>query len=224
MVIADDAVESAPEPRRRSGWAADNPLVRAVGRVRLPLGGKLIVGFCVVGALLAVGYALGIVALGQSNSRGEQVRSLQQTAAFARVVEAEATQLSNLVVGPRFAGAGGTGGSTGRHSAVYAATDEAVLESLTQLNNDIQLSPNVGGLAGYAQSFDPHFVPKLKMTLARFYTTWGTVSTIDTGGGSPSVLNQSLVKANNLALEAINEAYALESKTTKRANAVDSRR
>ena len=45
-------------------------------------------------------------------------------------------------------------------SAVYAATDEAVIESFTQLNNDIQLPPNAGGLAGYAQSFDPHFVPK----------------------------------------------------------------
>jgi hypothetical protein len=33
MDLAHNAVEAAPEPRRRVGWAADNRRVRAVGRV-----------------------------------------------------------------------------------------------------------------------------------------------------------------------------------------------
>ena len=107
MALAHDAVP--PSRSRRLDWLGDNPLVRAIGRIPLPLGGKLLLGFTVVAALLAVIAALGLVALNQSNSRGEQLRSLQQTAAFARVVEAEATQLSNLVVGARFGGPGGNG-------------------------------------------------------------------------------------------------------------------
>ena len=94
MAVARDAPEAAPAPRRRAG---DNPLVRAVGRVRLPLGAKLLIGFAVVGALLAIGYVLGIVALGQSNSRGEQLRQLQRRAVFLQLVLTDATQLRTAI-------------------------------------------------------------------------------------------------------------------------------
>src|SRR5689334_22815325 len=95
MALAHDA--EAPLRRKRTGWLADNPLVRAIGRIPLPLGGKLLLGFTVVAALLALVAALGLLALNQSNSRGEQLRSLRQTAAFARQMEAEANALSTLV-------------------------------------------------------------------------------------------------------------------------------
>jgi len=98
MDLAHDAVETAPStPRRRLGWAADNPLVRAVGRVRLPLGAKLLIGFAFVGALLAVGYVLGVVALGQSNARGEQLRALQRRAVYVQLVLTDATQLKSAI-------------------------------------------------------------------------------------------------------------------------------
>jgi type II secretory pathway pseudopilin PulG len=60
--------------------------VRAVGRVRLPLGAKAARGFAVVAALLAIVAALGLVALSQSNSRGERLRSLQLTAGYAQLL------------------------------------------------------------------------------------------------------------------------------------------
>ena len=217
MVIADDAVESAPEPRRRSGWAADNPLVRAVGRVRLPLGGKLIVGFCVVGALLAVGYALGIVALGQSNSRGEQVRSLQQTAAFARIVEADANQLGNLV-GQRSSGP--DIGVPALPAAASAAVDSDVFKSWQQFLADIQLPALAGGLSGYVRSFGPRFVPKLKATLRAFETVWVTVTAIDQKGTNPPALARQLAKASQLAAQTITEANSLDAEMTSRANAL----
>jgi len=94
MAIAHDAPEAAPAPRRRAG---DNPLVRAVGRVRLPLGAKLLIGFAVVGVLLATGYVLGTVALGQSNSRGEQLLRLQRRAVYLQLVLADATQLQKAI-------------------------------------------------------------------------------------------------------------------------------
>ena len=98
MDLAHDAVEDAPaQRRRRVGWAADNPLVRAVGHVRLPLGAKLIVGFAVIATLLAVGYALGLLALSQSNSRGEQLLRLQRRAVHVQLVLTDATQLKRAI-------------------------------------------------------------------------------------------------------------------------------
>jgi signal transduction histidine kinase len=93
MAIAHDA-PAASEGRR---WAADNRLVRSVGRVPLPLGAKLIAGFLAIGALLALVAALGLVALGRSNSRGEQLRRLQQRAVYYQLVLTDATQLKTAI-------------------------------------------------------------------------------------------------------------------------------
>jgi signal transduction histidine kinase len=98
MDVAHEPVEAAPAPRRqRIRWVADNPLVRAVGRVRLPLGAKLLIGFGVVGALLVTGYVLGLSALGQSNARSAQLRRLQQRATYYQVVLSDATQLKTAI-------------------------------------------------------------------------------------------------------------------------------
>ena len=98
MDLAHDAVEPKPAPRRRRlGWAANNALVRAVGRVPLPLGAKLLLGFAVVGALLAIGYVLGVVALGQSNSRGKELLRLQRRAVNLQIVLTDAEQLRKTI-------------------------------------------------------------------------------------------------------------------------------
>src|SRR5436190_17300643 len=108
MAIAHDAA-AAPERKRRLAWASDNALVRAVGRIPLPIGGKLLIGFAVVAALLALVAALGLVSLNQSNSRGRQLRGLQQAAAYAQLLAGDANQLVGLV-GGRGGGGGGNGG------------------------------------------------------------------------------------------------------------------
>src|SRR2546421_3873003 len=98
MDIAPDAVEVKPD--RSAGhfaWAANNPLVRAIGRVPLPLGAKLTAGFAIIATLLAVGYALGFLALRQSNVRGQQLRSLQQRTAYVQLLLSDATQLKLAV-------------------------------------------------------------------------------------------------------------------------------
>jgi signal transduction histidine kinase len=106
MAIAHDA--AAPSEKRRWEWAADNPIARAIGRARLPLGAKLIAGFAVVAALLAVVAALGLVALGKSNSRGKKLPSLRENAFYAGVLRADAAQLESAIdyrlqLGPGFA-------------------------------------------------------------------------------------------------------------------------
>src|SRR5438309_2363299 len=95
MAIVHDA-PPVPERKRRS-WATDNPLVRAVGRLPLPLGAKLIASFLAIGALLALVAALGLTALGRSNSRGEQLRRLQQRAVYFQLVLTDGTQLKAAI-------------------------------------------------------------------------------------------------------------------------------
>ena len=94
MELAPEAAEVKPARNDgRFAWAADNPLVRTIQRVPLPLGAKLVAGFTVIAALLAVGYTLGFFALRQSNSRGEQLNQLQRQSAYEQLLLSDATEL-----------------------------------------------------------------------------------------------------------------------------------
>jgi signal transduction histidine kinase len=97
MEVAPEAVEVPEAGPQPSFWNADNRLVRAVGRIPLPLGAKLLIGFAVVATLLAFVAVLGLGALGQSNSRGEQLRRLQQKAVYFQEVLTDVTQLKNAI-------------------------------------------------------------------------------------------------------------------------------
>jgi signal transduction histidine kinase len=206
MAIAHDA--GAPAQRKRTAWLADNAVVRAVGRIPLPLGGKLLLGFTIVAALLALVAALGLVALNQSNSRGEQLRSLRQTAAFAQLMQADANALNRLV-------SQRSGGADGVSIPAVVATDSDVLASWQLFNGDSQLP-------GFARSFDPTFVPKLQATLAAFYTAWGTFSSLDATRKGPGERGWgiSLDKAKALAAQALSESTSVVNRTQERANAL----
>jgi signal transduction histidine kinase len=95
MAISHDA--AAPSEPRRRDLVADNPLVRAVGRVRLPLGAKLIAGFAVVAALLTVVAVLGLVALNRSNSRGVELPGLRKEVFYERVLQSDAENLKSTI-------------------------------------------------------------------------------------------------------------------------------
>jgi signal transduction histidine kinase len=95
MAIAHDS--PAPSERKRWDWAADNPLVRAIGRIPLPLGAKLIAGFALVAALLGVVAALGLVALSNSNSRGDKLPALRESEFYEGILSADAESLKNAI-------------------------------------------------------------------------------------------------------------------------------
>jgi signal transduction histidine kinase len=95
MAVAHEA--PAPPERNRWNWAADNPIVRAIGRVRLPLGAKLIAGFAIVAALLAIVAALGLVALGGSNSRGLKLPALRENEFYEGLLRADAENLRRAI-------------------------------------------------------------------------------------------------------------------------------
>jgi signal transduction histidine kinase len=67
-------------PARRLLRPADNPLVRAVGRVPAGVHAKLLVAFAGIALLVVVLGALGLRLLGQSNERVETLGTLQQRA------------------------------------------------------------------------------------------------------------------------------------------------
>ena len=78
-------------------WSSDNPAVRAVARVPLPIRAKQLFGSFAVAALLALVAVLGLVALGQSNSRGTELRKLQQQGGYEQLLLTDATQLKQSI-------------------------------------------------------------------------------------------------------------------------------
>jgi signal transduction histidine kinase len=94
------SVEVAPEPvdvgrdGRTFGWAS---LVRAVARVPLPIRAKQLFGSVAVAALLALVAVLGLVALSQSNSRGTELRRLQQQGGYEQLLLTDAAQLKHVI-------------------------------------------------------------------------------------------------------------------------------
>src|ERR1051326_798906 len=83
-----------PRRERTFGWA---PLVRVVARVPLPIRAKQLFGSVAVAGLLALVAVLGLLALGQSNSRGTELRRLQQQGGYEQLLLTDATQLKQLL-------------------------------------------------------------------------------------------------------------------------------
>src|SRR5690349_978956 len=179
MAIAHDAA-AAPERKRHLAWASDNALVRAVGRIPLPIGGKLLIGFAVVAALLALVAVLGLVSLSQSNSRGERLRSLEQTSAYAQLLLGDAANLNGLV-GSRGGGGVGNGGigSNATGGPAVQAIDNDAFTVWAQFVSDVQQPVIAGGSKGIRNA-SPDFVKRLEATLDAFHTAWGNVLLIDT--------------------------------------------
>ncbi|HEU5211462.1 MAG TPA: hypothetical protein VFU10_01710, partial [Gaiellaceae bacterium] len=93
MEAAPQPVDVAPEGRSY-GWAS---LAGALARIPLPIRAKQLFGTFAVAALLALVAVLGLVALGQSNSRGAELRRLQQQGVYEQLLLTDATQLKELI-------------------------------------------------------------------------------------------------------------------------------
>src|SRR5215831_1674135 len=93
LEVPPETVDLVPEGRT-FGWGS---LVRAIARVPLPIRAKQLFGTIGVAALLALVAVLGLVALGQSNSRGAELRKLQQQAVYEQLLLTDATQLKEAI-------------------------------------------------------------------------------------------------------------------------------
>jgi signal transduction histidine kinase len=206
MAIAHDA--AAPSERRRWDWLADNPIVRAIGRVRLPLGAKLIAGFAVVAALLAVVAALGLVALGKSNSRGLKLPALRQEAFYERVLQTDSDQLRSAIEYRLHLNGG------------FAAANRTIANDLSQLCEDAAVG-NCGLGAPTFQRFpitldqlDPSLAQRLNAAaFSYFYPLVGLATRTGT-------VHSLLQREHRFATSYENELAALASRTGRQQHAL----
>jgi signal transduction histidine kinase len=214
--IAHEPVEAAPAPRRRRlGWSTDNALVRAVGRVPLPLGAKLLIGFAVVGALLAIGYVLGVVALGQSNARGEQLRRLQAQAVYEQLLLTDADQLKKAIE-YRLA-------STASTKHFGSGLDQTIANDINQLCADAGVGNCVGignptPLPLKLVTIDPPLVVMLGRQYSLFYPIATDASNAGLAHGLPVV--SILKRTDRFAGSFAARLRALANRTRAHANAL----
>jgi signal transduction histidine kinase len=132
-VVATDRPRTKPRGTDR----ADNPLVRAVGRIPIRARTKLYVAFVGIVVLLVVVEILGLRVLGQSNGRVERLETLQVRATAYRELQADSAQIRQLLslrAGAKTASAYVVGGTKSVPSADQLVTlDQAIKSQLGQL-------------------------------------------------------------------------------------------
>jgi signal transduction histidine kinase len=129
---------------RRLLSRADNPLVLAVARIPAKVRTKLLVGFLCIAALLVFVALVGVRALGQSNSRGERLKTLQAHAAGYQNLYTEATtfrDILGLCAGGSDLNAWLNGGkrTPGSKSNCFRSIDRVVGTALAGLGSATQL-------------------------------------------------------------------------------------
>jgi hypothetical protein len=98
--------------KRRLLSAADNPLVRAVGRLPAKVHTKLLVAFVGTAVLVVAVGLLGLRVLGQSNDRAERLGALQKRAFAYGKLHSDTSHVRLLLAEnytPDFSGSGGRG-------------------------------------------------------------------------------------------------------------------
>jgi signal transduction histidine kinase len=214
--VAHEPVTTAEDaPRAALTRGSDNPLVRAVERLRLPLRAKLLIGFAVVGALLALAIALGLVALGQSNSRGEQLRKLQQRAVGLQVVLTEATQLEKAIDFRL--------NSPGSAKTFGSGLDETITNDMNQLCIDSGLGGCMGpGAPGSFRlsAIDPAATRMITGSFATFYTIAGNTGVPPIGPTPAVAVRRTLGKANVFAALLMGHLEKLAHATRARTDAL----
>jgi signal transduction histidine kinase len=180
-----------------------------VGRLPLPLGAKLLLGFAFVGTLLAVGYSLGLVALSQSNSRGDQLLRLQRQAVGLQVVVTDATRLKSDLE-TRLNGPGST-------TDFGSELDQTIGSDLGQLCLDAGTECLGGDIVGTFRlsAVDPNALSRLASSIGLFYPIIGQ----DVGGPIGSV-EPILRRADRFATSFAAQIGADARETRARANAL----
>jgi signal transduction histidine kinase len=172
----DIAHEPAQIPsRRRPRWSTDSPLVRAIGRIRLPLGAKLIGGFTLVAALLAVAVVLGLLTLGDLNSRGKKLLSLQKETAYEQLLLTDADGLAKLL-GNRTALGNDAGSSP---AAILSLVDSNISSALSTLRSDFSRPAELGGGAASLRRSSPVLGRIVQSTLNAFQSKLAQIELTD---------------------------------------------
>jgi signal transduction histidine kinase len=207
-------MEVAQAPAENASARRTGRIAGAVGRLPLPLGAKLLLGFALVGALLALAIVLGLVALGQSNSRGEELRRLQRRAVFVQLVLTDATQLQKAI-DFRINAPGST-------TTFGSGLDLTIGNDMNQLCIDAGLGGCMG--AGNAGPFDlgavdPAALQKITNAYGTFYVISGNQA--PPIGATPAVtVERYLRQANTFATSLKADLGRLAGETRARTDAL----
>jgi signal transduction histidine kinase len=212
--LAHEPVDAEEDAQRVPHRDSDHPLVRAVERISLPLRAKLLIGFGAVGVLLALAIVLGLVALGQSNSRGEQLRRLQQRAVYVQIALTDATRLQQAIDFRR--------NSPGSTTTFGSGLDLTIGNAMNQLCIDSGLGGCIG--RGSASPFklaavDPAAFQNLTDSFRTFFVISGNEA--PPVGATPAVtVDRYLRRGNRFATSFEADYRALASQTRARTDAL----
>ena len=196
---------------------ADNPLVRAVGRVPVTVRTKLLVAFAVIAALLVAVAVLGLRVLGQSNARVESLGTLQRRAGTYQSLQTQAQQLRQLLAirvadDPSlntYLGHGSTGAPTGRS---WWLVDKAIAAALSQLGPAM----NQSRFGFVPPAEDRVRLSRIRRDYLHFSRALDRIVALDSGSarsGSKSLLTDAIDADNDLSLVTDQLAAATRSQT-----------
>jgi signal transduction histidine kinase len=186
---------------------ADNPLVRAVGRVPVKVRTKMLVAFAGIAALLIVVAVLGLRVLGQANTRVVSLGTLQLRAATYQSLQTQAQQLRQLLalrVGEdpnlrTYLGASSTIALSGRN---WTLVDHAIAAALSQLGP----ATNETRFGFAPPSEDEALLVRIRSDYRRFSDALKQITAFDLAGASAA-------KNKPLLTDAINADNDLSAQT-----------
>jgi signal transduction histidine kinase len=183
--------------RRRSLIFADNPLVRAVGRVPATLQRKLLVALVGTAALLVALGILGLRVLGDSNDRVDALGSLQQRASAYRELQTDSAQL-RVLLGLR---AGGTdipvftGAPALPVAGSYTSVNDVIESTLTRLGP----ATDVANLGFVAPADEGTILSQIRVDYASFKSVMTQIIAFDNAGNTAQGVQLQHASAESLA-------------------------
>ena len=177
---------------------ADNPLIRAVGRMPARVQTKLFIAFVTIVALLVGLLLLSLRVLGESNARVETLGQLQQRATKYQELQTDAAQL-RLMLTIRAGGTdlkvwAGDSPSSGFKGDVLLAIDQATqVSSVSRMGTDL-------GLLGFEPPGDEQkTLAQIRDDYSQFTDVMNTITSFDKAGNPTKGMNLQRSRAEPLA-------------------------
>jgi signal transduction histidine kinase len=204
--------------RRRLLSPADNPLVRAVGRIPAGVHAKLLVAFVGTALLVVVLGVLGLRLLGQSNQQMETLGTLQERAFAYGKLRSDALHvrllLAQNIEGDTYKGFHFPELNGRRPAGPVLAIDRAITSAVTQ----IPASTYPDNLGFRPPPEDEIFLQKIRATGAQLARVMREI--IDPGNAAPARVTSRRLQAELLAIDLNQHATQLANATTARTDAL----
>jgi signal transduction histidine kinase len=210
---------SAERPRTSRG--AENPLVRAVGRLPARVRTKLLVALVGIVALFVVVGALGLRVLGQSNARVERLGALQQRAAAYRGLQTGSAQI-RLLLGLRAGGSAlrkYTGSAPSAPPGSLSSIDQTIATTLAQLGQ----AAGMRQLGFTPPADDENVLKQIRRDQRQFSEVMAKIIAADEAGNRPRAEQLTRLRGEPLANDLQRLTTSLAGTTQAQTNALIAR-